>query len=47
MYRVAVFQPNGMLSFYDYKEFDTREAANTHMENVQRKYNAHMAVVKK
>lgn len=47
MYRVAVFQPNGMLDFWDYREFDTREAANTHMKNIQSKFNGHMVVVKK
>jgi len=46
-YRVVVFTPTGRLEFYDYKEFDTREAANNHMSNLQRKFNGHMAVVSK
>lgn len=47
MYRVAVFKPNGMLDFWDYREFDTREAANDHMKNIQCKYRGIMSVVKK
>lgn len=46
-YQVAVFQPNGMLEFWDSKEFDTREAANEHLSNIQSKYALHMAVVKR
>lgn len=46
-YRVAVFTPTGRLEFYDYKEFNTREEANDHLTNLQRKFNSHMAVISK
>jgi hypothetical protein len=46
-YQVAVFQPNGILTFWDSKEFNTREEAGSHLTHLQTLYNTHMAVVQR